>query len=40
MPVCYEDQIYLNFVDVVQFDIFCTIKEAGLFILNIITKAH
>lgn len=36
MPVCKEAQVYLNFVDSGQFDIFCTIRETGFFVMNLV----
>lgn len=40
MSVCIENQIYLNFVDSGQLDIFCTIKVTGSFVTVMITKAQ
>lgn len=40
MPVCHENQDYLNLVDVVRLYISCTIKETGFFIALMVTKAH
>lgn len=37
MPVSNEAQVYLNFVDSGQFDIFCTIKETDSFVMNLVT---